>query len=286
MRAVRIFASVYQRNQCGMDGGAIAYFGLLSLVPFLIVGASVVGFLLLEFSEGDSASAYDLMATHVTQFLPFLEKDLALRLREIVANREVTGVLGLVFLMIAAGRFFAALDHAIGKILRDPSDTRRFWLARLLAVTFVPVILIVVALLQNLWVFAAALASNLPGGVVIDFVKNSPFLPYLISFFTLGGGFVVLVYWFGSRSIRFRHAASGAVVFVALWMVAQFGFAFFLEKISKLSLIYGSLTGLVVLVVWVYYAATILLFSCCVVRTMALLRDHKEGETEGDAAAA
>ena len=124
IRACRMVTRVYQRNQCGMDGAAIAYFGLLSLVPFLIVGASVIGFLMLKFSEGDSATAYDLMASHVTQILPFLEKDLALRLREIVASREVTGVVGLIFLMLAAGRFFAALDHAIGKILRDPSHPR------------------------------------------------------------------------------------------------------------------------------------------------------------------
>ena len=52
-----------------------------------------------------------------------------------------------------------------------------------------------------------------------------------------------------------------------LWMAAQLGFGFFLEKISELSVIYGSLTGLVVLVVWVYYASTILLVACCVVRS-------------------
>jgi hypothetical protein len=46
------------------------------------------------------------------------------------------------------------------------------------------------------------------------------------------------------------------------------------------------LTGLVVLVVWVYYAATILLFSCCVVRTMALIVDDHGDKVEGDIAAA
>ena len=58
-------------------------------------------------------------------------------------------------------------------------------------------------------------------------------------------------------------------------MLAQIGFAFFLEKISKLSLIYGSLTGLVVLVVWVYYASTILLVSCCVIRALEQLGEEQ-----------
>lgn len=55
-----------------------------------------------------------------------------------------------------------------------------------------------------------------------------------------------------------------------LWTLAHFAFQYYLENVAKLSELYGALTGIAVLMVWIYYAALIFLFSCSFVQALNL----------------
>ena len=56
-----------------------------------------------------------------------------------------------------------------------------------------------------------------------------------------------------------RASIFGGVLFVILWLLAAKLFGLYLADLARFSLLYGSLAGLAIIVVWVFYSANILL---------------------------
>ncbi len=255
--------ALFRRHRCDIVAAGIAYFALLSLIPFLIVGASVVGFVLAD--KAGNTDPYSLIAGQVTSFLPFLEGELASRLRELVEARRVTGLVGLPTLLATSTLFFGAIERAVGAIFRRGRKPRRFWKRQTLAIAFVPAMVLLLGLAHYGRLVVRAFAAALPGKVP---EVGGDLISVLVSVLVLGTGFAVVVVWFGSRKLRFRHVAAGSGLFCALWMVAESAFRAYLEMVTTFSLIYGSLSTLMVMVLWVYYGALVFLLSCCVTQAL------------------
>jgi len=63
------------------------------------------------------------------------------------------------------------------------------------------------------------------------------------------------------RRIGWRPALIGGVAAGMLWELAKQGFAFYVANFVDYNSIYGSLGGLVILVMWVYLSAVMLLLG-------------------------
>ena len=59
-----------------------------------------------------------------------------------------------------------------------------------------------------------------------------------------------------------------ATLFWLLWWGAHYGFRIYLDHATNLESFYGSLTGLVVSVLWIYYASLVFNLCCCVIRVL------------------
>ena len=64
-----------------------------------------------------------------------------------------------------------------------------------------------------------------------------------------------------ARDIGWPAAVAGASVAAVLWHGAKSVFNWFVVHYSHISLFFGFLTGFIVLVLWIYYTAIILLFG-------------------------
>ena len=62
---------------------------------------------------------------------------------------------------------------------------------------------------------------------------------------------------------RFFHALAGAVLFFLLWETARGAYAFYVTKIAKFGVLYGSLATPLLLILWTFYAMNILLLAMC-----------------------
>ena len=58
-----------------------------------------------------------------------------------------------------------------------------------------------------------------------------------------------------------RHLYTGAFASLAAWLLFSFGFAFYVENLGRYSLLYGSLGAVIVLLLWLYLSATMLLMG-------------------------
>jgi membrane protein len=73
---------------------------------------------------------------------------------------------------------------------------------------------------------------------------------------------LALVYYlFPNVDQPFRLITPGAVLAVIVWLVASFGFSFYVNNFASYSAIYGSLGTVIVLLVYLYITATVVLFG-------------------------
>jgi membrane protein len=82
--------------------------------------------------------------------------------------------------------------------------------------------------------------------------------PLLVGFPLLA---VDLLYLYGSRLARRRWhwLTPGAVVAVALWLIASFGFKLYLAVLDRFALTYGSIGAVIILLSWLYLTGTAIL---------------------------
>src|SRR3989441_13177191 len=58
---------------------------------------------------------------------------------------------------------------------------------------------------------------------------------------------------------RFRFLTPGSVVAVAVWLIASWGFSFYVLHFGEYSKTYGAIGGAVVMVIWMWISAMVLL---------------------------
>ncbi len=97
-------------------------------------------------------------------------------------------------------------------------------------------------------------------------------------------GSVLSYRYLSPGKIRLRNAFIGTVIFLALLEGIRFGFIFYVRKISKLNLLYGSLFSIICFILITYLFAAAYLYGASVIGVLE--RTDREGsipeEEKGD----
>lgn len=94
---------------------------------------------------------------------------------------------------------------------------------------------------------------------IIVFLIN--LLRWLIVFFALIVA-ISLLYHFGNpRSKRFKLFTPGSLLFAGLFVVGTLLFNFYISNISTYNLLYGSIGGLIIFVIWIYFNCILILIG-------------------------
>lgn len=71
-----------------------------------------------------------------------------------------------------------------------------------------------------------------------------------------------LLYHFGNpRSKRFKLFTPGSLLFTGLFIVGTMLFNFYISNISTYNLLYGSIGGLIIFVIWIYFNCILILIG-------------------------
>jgi len=252
---------VFRQSNCPMNAAAVAHFAMLAIIPFLIVAMVVVGSVKVEVGpdseEVRASKTYEQIAQPVRYFLPFIDADLAQEVRGLVRSHRLDGGVAFIFLIVVCFMFLNALEKAVSNIFR--SHRRRQFVRdkRRVAVFFLMALLLIV-MSSYFW----GLVDSLSG----------PLWRAIMTVLVLTMAFLGVVFVFGERKLAPFHLAVGSVTFCALWGIAHVVFKIYIEHLAELPDTFGNtLSSIAVLTIWLYYASSVFLFSCCVVR---YLRDE------------
>jgi membrane protein len=249
--------------------GSITFWGILSLFPFLLMLVALASLIITP----DQAEA---IISQLGKVAPGPATEiLGERIRQLGGQQNVTllGVGALVAIWSASGgvmSLIAALDRCY-----DVKEERPWWKRRALSVgvTIVAGGLALVAALAA--IAAGPLADWIggPAGAAIGWLR----LPV--------AGIVMMVLWAFLYYVlpdveqSFKFITAGSVVGVVLWVIASWGFSRYVSSFGTYDKVYGSLGGVIVLLLWMWISALVLLVGA----EVNALIEHRspEGKREG-----
>jgi membrane protein len=247
---------------------SIAYYGLLSLFPVLLLGFAILGSVTADVGHRDTVLVF------VLQYFPSQFDFIARQMDEVQHNAVGFGVVGTVAMGWGALGVFGAISTAVNYAW-GVEKQRSFWKHKL-----VSFLMFCVAELVLLVALLLVSASELAGARwFADVVASFPGLLILRSFTvrhatTLLFIFVVgLVYYYvPNAKVRFVDVWIGALVTGLLWKGALEGFSWYVRDMSRFTRVNGSIAVVVVFLVWVYTQAVILLYGVEFTAAYARLR--------------
>jgi membrane protein len=240
---------------------ALTYYGLLSLFPGLIALVSIVGLV------GDPKGATETITEIVTAIGPqSAAQTFAGPIESVASDRGTAGVafvLGLALALWSASGYVGAFIRA-SNVIYETREGRPFWKLRPLqiAITLTMVLLgvmLVVGLVLTGPVVDAVAAPLGVGSTAVT-LWNIAKWPAMAAVFVLMVG--VLYYASPNAKIRgFRWVTPGSLVAIVAWAIASAGFALYVANFGSYDKTYGTLGGLVVLLVWLWISNVAILFG-------------------------
>ena len=243
-----------------MHAAAIAFYGLLSFGPVILVILSLAG--MIYSGDTDLASA---LREQLSLVFPAARHDVLEQVMAVGAKSRVYGLLGLITLLWSGSRIFASLDTSLNIIWRV-KKTRPYWQQRLLSIGLVPLVLILF-----MGLLSATSLQNLMESAALDPTQSARALPLLSDFMRhvapplLSWAVLFALYWLmPARKVLVRAALVGSAVSALLWQAARLAFDVYLRNFDRMDAVYGTATGLVIFMLWIYYSALTLLVGAVV----------------------
>lgn len=241
---------------------AIAFYAVLSLIPFLLLLFSLAGFLLKGMGEqyGDPQALFSHLETYIQAVVPFMGADVLDQLRNMAVHRQFFGVTGLIMLFVTAGLVFRTMEVSFARIFR--TRPRPVFVTHALFAVFALVVVLLFLGLHLLGSFSGSLISahdTSTGRAFASFLRKHSLLRHGVTLVSAAIVFFVLQKAFNREKVRLRHLLAGAGLFAILWIIAARAFGYYTRHIAQFSFLYGSLAALAVVVVWIFYAACVLL---------------------------
>ena len=262
----------FQNDQAPRLGAALAYYTIFSIAPLLIIVIGVAGLVL-----GEEAVRGELFR----QIADLVGADGAKFIQDTIAaaaNQEKSGVAaatGVGILFIGATGVFMQLQDALNTVWNVKSIKKGF-IAEVLArwTSFTMVLGIGFLLLVSL--FLTTILA-LVGDLFPQSLAGTIIAEVLHSVATIG--IATLLFAFIFRVLPgvvgpWRDVWLGAALTAALFVVGKLLLGYYLGR-ATVGSAYGAAGTVVVLLVWVYYSAQILLYGAECTQALAKLRKRK-----------
>lgn len=249
----RFFRKAYEDNLTGLSG-MVAYNMLLSLLPVALLALFVAGRVL----QSDEVER-NVLADLRDLFPDTAESTLTDLLRGLRDFSTSLGIAALVASVWIGTSFWGALDTAFCRIYhvrcRSWVEQKRFALAMLVVALLFILATVIVPTVQGL---LTATAEELPFGLSD--------VPGLLFGVTLAVGLLLLfgtlcvIYWaVPNTSVPWHAIWPGAGLATAAIAIVDFAFPFYLSQISTIERIGTTLVFIVIVLLWFYVLAIIVL---------------------------
>lgn len=259
-RLMKDAASDWSRDRAPRLGAALAYYTVFSLVPFLVVVIAVIG---LVFGEVAAQSAI------LSQIAELVGEQTAAAIKDMIqrADQPSTGLfataVAVATLLIGASGVFGQLQDALNTVWGvEPKEGRGVWgFIKDRFLSFVAVLgtgfLLLVSLILNSALSALGKWFNglLPLPEIVLQVMN-----FAVSFVIITGLFALIFKVLPDAKVAWRDVWIGAALTSALFTIGKFALGVYLGK-SNVASAYGAAGSLVLVLLWVYYSAQILLYG-------------------------
>ncbi len=261
--ALRVLKA-FQANQGLLLAGAVAYYALLSIVPLLILMVMALTHVI------DQEVLLATLDRALEYVAPGGGKAVVVELRAFLDHREVVGWVLLITMLFFSSLGFRVLENAISVIfLHRVLKRKRHILVSLLLLPFGYIFFIGAVLFVGTFLIVDLVAM---GGEHIVILGHSwslgGFSRWLIYVVGVFGEFLLIsaIYYFMPVGrLTAHHALIGGAAAGLLWEIIRHALRWYFGTLSQVSLVYGSLTTAIIVLLSFEVAVTILLLGAQVI---------------------
>ncbi len=253
----------FSRNQGLLLAGAVAYYALLSVVPLLIVSVIALSHLV------DQAELLETLGRYLEWVVPSQSRAVLVDVSAFLQDRIAIGAVLLVTMLFFSSIAFSVLGKSMSIILadRETVNKRHFLVTAVIPYCFV--LLLGIALLGVTFVSVVLQAMAEESVQVLGWNWSlrgvSGLLLYVLGFTVETLILAALYLAMPVARIRLNHALVGGFTAALLWEILRHILIWYVATLSKASVVYGSLTTAVVVLLSMELAATVLLLGAQVI---------------------
>lgn len=236
---------------------ALSYYFLFSLFPALLFLTALLGFLPL-------AGLQERLMGYVVNVLPPDAAQTVQRTLDEVLRGGRSGLLsiGALAALWAGSNGMASVMTTLN-VAYDVGESRPWWKRRLLAIALTVVFSVFIVATLALLVFGPKIGAVIAGwlglGRIFTIAWNVISLPIVIVCGLIGVG---LVYQLAPNTRqRWRWFTPGAVLALVLWLGMSFGLRLYVQHFANYNATYGSIGGVILLMLWLYLTSVVLLLG-------------------------
>lgn len=245
----------FNRNDGSAMAGYIAFTGLLSLFPFLIFAATLIGIMVGDDQVDQIIDAlFGIAPEHVAKTIEPVVKE--------VLNKQSSEVLTLsaLFAVYVASNAIEALRYAFDRAYQV-DDPRGIIANRFMAIGLVFIGAIVSALLGISILFSPILFSLFERYTGVPLPPSAGYISYGLGIVVFMG-YLFMMHWaLPGRKMRGTRMVPGVLVTTVIWIIAALGFSIYLSMTPTYTVTYGTLAGVIITLMFFYLTGATIIYG-------------------------
>ena len=253
----------FQEHEVPALGAQLTYYLILAFFPFLIFLLTLLSYTPIAGEEALNDLSRILPADAYKVVIEVLRQTLG-------SSRQTLLSLGALFTIWAS-------SNGINKAYNE-RETRPFWKVRGMAIIFTIGLAIVIIL-----AFVLLVWGKLLGQTLITYLGYNEFFmkSWQLYRFLLPVGVMLVVFMFfyrfaPNKKIRFRETIPGAVFSSLGWVVTSWAFSFYVNQLANFTRTYGSIGGIIVLLLWLYLSSMVILIGGEINATLSFFKKSRD----------
>lgn len=251
LSALRLFIKKCNQDNISAFAAQSAFFVILSIIPFLMVFISMV-----QYTPVTESMVMELVNRVMPSYIaPFLVSIIHEVYSRSVGIISVTAVMA----VWASAKGIQYLSNGLNAVY-DRMETRNYFHLRFRAILYTMVMLIAVVLSLTLLVFGNSIQKLLLTYIplVAHLTQLVLSLRVLIMLAVLSLFFMILYKMLPNRKATLKSQLPGSILCAVAWYAFSFGVSVYVDYFNGFSM-YGSLTTIVLVMLWLYFCMYILL---------------------------
>lgn len=255
IKKVSDFTYKLQEDHIGEYAAQCAYYTILSFIPFIMLILTLTKYIGID---------ENTLFFAISQILPsnILHETIMDVVKEVYSKSLGTITISAVFTLWSAGKGFTALCKGLDSVFKVKKEYKfmNFRLrATILTVIFIAIIMVVLLLMvfgntiNSLLIQKFNIYNNL-FNIIIKF-KTIVIAAFLFLMFLLMYRFIP------KHKIKIKKLILGALTASVGWIVISYFFSIYVDVFKGFSIMYGSLTTIVLVMMWVYACMYIILLG-------------------------
>lgn len=236
-------------------GAMAAFFILLSMFPFMV--------LLLTLTKSLPFTKDDIL-TILSNALSFEPTSLIVSLVNEIYRKTGTSVftVSIFAALWSSSKGVYAIVRGLNSVY-DIEDDRNYFVIRAMSTLYTVAFAGIIVVMMVLWVFGNNLYLFICNSVPLlaSIARTIIYKRLVVSIIFLTVMFMCIYRFIPARKSRFLRQFPGAALATCGWLVISQGCAFYMEHFSNFTYIYGSMAGIMIILIWLYFCMSMIFYG-------------------------